>query len=267
MILEVKNLNVSVKEKTKLLPILENVSFDLRENECLGILGESGSGKSVTWKAICGLLNNFDIKGDVIFKQKHSLLNSKNHFRGNEITAIVQNPMTSFNPLFSIENQMIETFLAHKNISKNEAYELSVEVLEKMMINEVKKVLKKYPHELSGGMLQRIMIAIAIALNPSLLIADEPTTAIDSINQVKVLKELKRLRENEQIAMIFITHDLHAIEAISDNVLVMHKGKVVEYGTCEQITKDPKHERTQYLVHTRDKLFNKFKELCTKELI
>lgn len=265
MILEVKDLNVAYREKNKNIQILSDLSFCVKKNECLGVLGESGSGKSVTWKALCGLLDErFSVKGEVIFKQKHSLLNEKQNFRGKEITAIVQSPMTSFNPLFSIKNQMIETFVAHKNISKSEAFDLSVSVLNKMMIKEPKDVLKKFPHQLSGGMLQRIMIAIAIALSPSLLIADEPTTAIDSINQIEVLRELKALRDKEKISMIFISHDLHVLSLMADKILVMHGGKIVEIGTKDEIMNNPKKAQTKYLVDTRMKLFDKFRYFTQK---
>lgn len=259
MILDVKNLNVAFKDKNKDIPILQDISFSLDENECLGILGESGSGKSISWKAISGLLDeNFDISGEVLFKEKYPLL-EKNHLRGSEITAIVQNPMTSFDPLFTIQNQMTETFLTHKNMSKQEAIELSLKMLDKMMIKDGKSVLKKYPHELSGGMLQRIMIGIAIALNPSLLIADEPTTAIDSLNQIEVLRELKELRQKEKLSMIFISHDLHVLSLIADRILVFQNGKIIERGTKDEIMFHAKDEQTKYLVGTRMKLFDKFK--------
>lgn len=259
MILEVKNLSVSFKDKNIDIPILSDVSFSLSKNECLGILGESGSGKSITWKAISGLLDdNFHIKGEVLFKQKYSLL-EKNHLRGKEITAIVQNHMTSFNPLFTIQNQMFETFLNHKKMNKKQTYELCLNILEKMMIKDAKSVLKKYPHELSGGMLQRIMIGIAIALKPSLLIADEPTTAIDSLNQIEVLRELKELRQKEKLSMIFISHDLHVLSLIADRILVFQDGKIIERGSKDEIMYHAKNEQTRYLVDTRMKLFDKFK--------
>ena len=178
----------------------------MEKNTCLGILGESGSGKSVTCKSILNILNkNFDVKGKIIFNGKN-LLECKEEemrkIRGKEICMILQNPMTSFDPLYTIENQMIETFLEHKNFSQQEAVNLAKESLEKMRLKDIDSILKKYPHELSGGMLQRIMIAIAIALKPKLIIADEPTTAIDSLNQKDIIEEFKILKKEFSISLI-----------------------------------------------------------------
>jgi len=181
MILDIKDLNVYFKGKKGDHQILKNVSFTLEENRCLGILGESGSGKSMLWKSLMGLLDeNFCIHGEVTFNGC-SLLNlskeEKRLIRGNQITTIVQNPMTAFDPLFTLGNQMLETFVSHSKLSSKKAKKLSLDVLKRMNIRNGEEVLNKYPHELSGGMLQRIMIGISIALNPLLIVADEPTTA------------------------------------------------------------------------------------------
>ena len=267
MILEVNDLNLYFKGEKQKKQILKNVSFSLEENKCLGILGESGSGKSMLWKSLMGLLDeNFHIDGKVTFNNC-SLLNltkeEKRQVRGKQITTIVQNPMTAFNPLFTLGNQMIETFLSHSKLSKSEAKDLSLDVLKRMNISDGKEVLKKYPHELSGGMLQRIMIGISIALNPLLIVADEPTTAIDSLNQVEVIKELKQLRKNMGVSMIFITHDLHVLSQIADDVIVMKDGQIVEKGSIEQIMKNPQNEQSKFLVQTRLKLSQRF-DTCVK---
>lgn len=264
MILEVKNLNLFFKDKKEDVQILKDISFKINKNQCLGILGESGSGKSMLWKSIMGLLDdNFKIEGKVSF-QGINLLDMNNEekrlIRGDKITIIVQNPMTSFDPLFTIGDQMLETFQTHINKNKKEAKELAINILEKMNIPNPKETLKKYPHELSGGMLQRIMIGLSIAFQPSLIIADEPTTAIDSLNQVEIIKKLKELQEKLEFSMIFITHDLHLLAQVSDEIIVMKDGEIVEKGTKEEILSNPKNEQSKFLVEMRMKLFRKFEK-------
>lgn len=267
MILEVKNLNVNFKKRNDTLPIIKDVSFNLKENTCLGILGESGSGKSVTCKAIMGLLDkNFEVDGIIKFKKMDILGmkdRDKKNIRGKSICMIMQNPMTAFNPLFTIEDQIIETFREHIDISKEEAMKLSIESLKKMNLNNGEEILSKYPHELSGGMLQRIMIAITIGLEPDLIIADEPTTAIDCINQVEVIKEFKRMKEILNTSMIFITHDLGVLAQVADEVVVMHDGSIVERGSINKIINNPKENHTKYLIDTRLKLLRKFNEVIS----
>lgn len=270
MILEVKNLNIFFKDKNQDVQILKNISFKVEKNQCLGILGESGSGKSMLWKSIMGLLDdNFRIEGQVDFKGI-SLLDmnkeEKRLIRGNQITIIMQNPMTAFDPLFTLGDQILETFLVHTKKSKKEAKELTFDILERMNIQNINEVLEKYPHELSGGTIQRIMICLAIALSPALVIADEPTTAIDSLNQVEVIKELKNLRVKLDLSMIFITHDLHVLSQIADEIIVMKDGQIVEKGSKEEIINNPKNEHSKFLVSTRMKLFKKFEE-CTRGLV
>ena len=263
-ILEVKNLEIKLRESNK--EIIKNISFSMEENTCLGILGESGSGKSVTCKSILNILNkNFDVKGKIIFNGKN-LLECKEEemrkIRGKEICMIFQNPMTSFDPLYTIENQMIETFLEHKNFSQQEAVNLAKESLEKMRLRDIDNILKKYPHELSGGMLQRIMIAIAIALKPKLIIADEPTTAIDSLNQKDIIEEFKILKKEINVSILFVTHDLGILSYLADNLIVMQNGKIVERGTTSEIINNYKHEHTNFLIETRRALMKKFKEVA-----
>jgi nickel transport system ATP-binding protein len=262
MILEVKNLNVFTKKKEN---ILKNINFSLKENMCLGILGESGSGKSMICKAIAGLLpDNCKYNGEIFFENTE-ILNlkdkKKRDLRGSQICMVIQNPMTAFNPLFTIENQMLETIFAHKKITKNEALDLITSSFEKMNLKDIDKILKKYPQQLSGGMLQRIMIALTISLNPKIIIADEPTTAIDVINQVEILKELKKIREEFKTTMIFISHDLSILNSICDEIIVVSQGKIIEHNSTNNIINNPQNEITKTLIDTRFKLINRFKKI------
>lgn len=268
MILEVKNLSVSVKEGKEMRPIVKNVSFGVNTKSCLGILGESGSGKSMTCKALMGVLEeNFHIKGESNFKGKNILTCSakeKQAIHGKSMCMILQNPMTAFNPLFTVESQVVETLRTHLPLNKKEALRCIEEAFLKMNLQNTKEILKKYPHELSGGMLQRIMIAMTLALEPDLLIADEPTTAIDSLNQLEVIKEFKRLREVSNMAMIFITHDLSVMAQLADEIIVMEKGHIVEQGKTREIIGNPKKDYTKYLIGTRMKLLHKFSAIARK---
>ena len=181
--------------------------------------------------------------------------------RGKDICMIVQNPMTSFDPLYTMENQMTETFCEHLKISRKEAVSLAMEVLEKMKLKDIPDILKKYPHELSGGMLQRIMIAIAIALKPRLIIADEPTTAIDSLNQKDIIEEFKILKNELNVSLLFVTHDLGVLSVLADNLIIMQNGEIVEKGRTEEIMSNPKHEHTKFLIETRRALMDRFKKV------
>ena len=265
MVLRVENLGVSYIDRKKEVQIIEDVSFKVKKRQCLGILGESGSGKSMTCKAIMGLLgDSFNLEGKVYFNEKEILSldeNSKRKLRGKDFCMILQNPMTAFNPLFTIENQAIETFREHLDLTKGEARDLAIEALGKMNLSNPKEILNKYPHELSGGMLQRIMIGITIALEPDLIIADEPTTAIDCINQIEVINELKLMKNKLKTSMIFITHDLGVLTQVADEVIVMDKGRIIEQGSIEKIINNPKHKHTKYLIDTRYKLLKKFQEV------
>ena len=263
MLLEVKNLSVKIKKSGK--EIVKNISFNMEENSCLGILGESGSGKSMTCKSILGILKeNLEANGEIIFGGRNLLTLKKEEsrdIRGKEICMILQNPMTSFDPLYTIGNQLLETFLEHLNINKDEAYKLAVESLEKMRLKDIEEVLKKYPHELSGGMLQRIMIAVAIALKPKLIIADEPTTAIDSLNQKDIIDEFIILKKELNVSLLFVTHDLGVLTNLADNLIVMQNGEIVEKGTTKEIMTNAKHEHTKFLIGTRRALMEKFKKV------
>ena len=263
MLLEVKNLQIKLKHNEK--KIIKNSNFFMKKNTCLGILGESGSGKSITCKSLLNILNkNFDISGEILFEGKDLLKLSQTEMReirGKDICMIVQNPMTSFDPLYTMENQMTETFCEHLKISRKEAVSLAMEVLEKMKLKDIPDILKKYPHELSGGMLQRIMIAIAIALKPRLIIADEPTTAIDSLNQKDIIEEFKILKNELNVSLLFVTHDLGVLSVLADNLIIMQNGEIVEKGRTEEIMSNPKHEHTKFLIETRRALMDRFKKV------
>lgn len=266
-VLETKNLQVYLTERKEEKQLVKNVSFSVGQGECLGILGESGSGKSMTVKAILGLLDrNFRISGQALFEGKDLLMECKESLRrvrGNQISMILQNPMTCFDPLFRIESQMRETFEVHTDWDRENIRKNSLKILERMKIQEPEEVLKKYPHQLSGGMLQRIMIGIAMLLQPKLLIADEPTTAIDSVTQYEVLEEFLRIRQEVGTAMIFISHDLGAISKVADRILVMNQGKIVDQGNFSHILHDASDEYTRLLVEKRMAVMKKYREMVS----
>lgn len=266
-LLKVKKL--SVKDVKNNEELVSNVSFELNSNICLGIVGESGSGKSMTAKAILGLTNPWLKVTGIIEFDNMDLLKAKEEairkIRGNRICMILQDAMSAFDPLYTIGYQMLETLCENMNISKKEAEKISVDALEKMCINEPDQVIKKYPHQLSGGMLQRCMIALAMTMKPDIIIADEPTTALDSINQREVVEEFKRLREITGTAIIFISHDLGVVQHLAQDILVMKDGKCVEYGNANKIFKNPKHEYTKYLIDTRLELTDSFRKAMVLE--
>ncbi len=253
-VLAIEDLAVTFKHKKKQTPIVKGITFSVEKGECVCIVGESGSGKSMTMKAIMGLLdNNFNIQGKAYLGDRDLLSADKEtlrQIRGKHMTMILQNPMVCFDSLYRIGYQMQETFKEHTDWSKAKCYEQCIDILERMQIREPEEVLKKYPHQLSGGMLQRIMIGIALALNPDILIADEPTTAIDSITQHEIMKAFMALKE-QGVTMVFITHDLGVASLISDRVLVMNQGKIVDTGTFEQIKMYAKDAYTKNLVEQR----------------
>ena len=254
-VIDVQNLQVMLKTKDENKPIVKDVSFNVSAGECIGILGESGSGKSMMAKGIMGLLDkNFIVSGSVIFQGKEILRENKENLRklrGNKIAMVLQNPMTCFDPLYRIGNQMGETFAVHTEWKPEEIRKESIYVLERMQIPDPEEILEKYPHQVSGGTLQRIMIGIAMALKPSLLIADEPTTAIDSITQFEILQEFHRIKRDYNTAMIFITHDLGAVSRVADRILVMNQGQVVDKGDLSHILNHGEDAYTRLLVEKR----------------
>ena len=264
-ILKVENLNVTLHHRRASKKLVENVSFEVRPGECLGILGESGSGKSMTVKSVLGLLDkNFQVSGSAIFDGQDLLKESKEELRrlrGSRITMVLQNPMTCFDPLYRIGNQMAETFATHTSWNAQEIRTHSLEILEQMRIRNGEEVLEKYPHQLSGGMLQRIMIGIAMALQPELLIADEPTTAIDAITQYEILEEFIRIKKQKNTAMLFITHDLGAISRVADRILVMNSGHVVDSGSFDHILKHADDPYTRMLVEKRSAVMRRYRQI------
>lgn len=262
--LEVNNLSISLGSNNP-RQLVTDVNFSLAENECLGILGESGSGKSLTCNAINGLLDeNFHISGEAIFAGQDLLSMSptqRRAMRGEQIAMVMQSPMTAFNPLFTIGNQAIETIKQHKPVDTKQAQQLFCDILARVNLKSPQALLANYPHELSGGMLQRIMVALALVLEPKLIIADEPTTAIDYISQREVIKQLQWVREQFATSLIFVSHDLSLVSHIADQVLVMNQGRVVEHGATKQVFTRPQSEHTRYLVDTRLALINRFKSL------
>lgn len=261
-LLEVKDLHVSFFTPAGEVKAVGGISYDLNYGEVMGIVGESGSGKSVEAYSIIGLLQSPGkvIGGSITFEGEDVLAKSKEEmidFRGNKVAMIFQNPMTCLNPVYTIGNQLIEALKAHdKKVSKEEAAKRAMEMLEMVGINNVAKRMKQYPHELSGGMRQRVMIAMALACKPKLLIADEPTTALDVTIQAQILKLMNDLKEEHGTSIIFITHDLGVIRQIADDVAVMYCGQVVEMAPAGTIFMDAEfsHPYTEGLMNSIPRL-------------
>lgn len=258
-LLEIKDERLSFFTPAGEVKALNGVSFSMEEGEVLGIVGESGSGKSVTAYSIMGLTAYPGklVGGTVHFNGHEIEKMTEKKFRkirGNEVSIIFQDPMTSLNPVYTIGNQIVEVILLHTNKTKKEAYERAKELLELVGINEPTKRLKQYPHELSGGMRQRVMIAIALACEPKLLIADEPTTALDVTIQAQILELMQELRKKLGMSIIMITHDLGVVASMCEKIAVMYAGHIVEYGTADEIFYNPSHEYTKGLIKSIPKL-------------
>ncbi|HFQ1324809.1 TPA: ABC transporter ATP-binding protein [Staphylococcus aureus] len=253
-LLEVNSLNVQFNYDETTVQAVKNVSFELRKKHILGIVGESGSGKSITAKSILGLLPDYPdhtLTGEIIFNGQ-SLNNlstsALQQIRGKDISMIFQDPLSSLNPRLTIGKQITEVLFQHKRVSKSEAKSMTIDILEKVGIKHATRQFDAYPHELSGGMRQRVMIAMALILKPQILIADEPTTALDASTQNQLLQLMKSLYEYTETSIIFITHDLGAVYQFCDDVIVMKDGSVVESGTVESIFKSPQHTYTKRLI-------------------
>lgn len=249
-LLEVRNLNISLSNGN--VPIVKNVSFDVHKDRVLGIIGESGSGKTMICKSIMKLLNTkkFIIKGEANFNGRNMIeMDEKKvqDIRGKELSLIMQNPMTAFDPMSKIGSQIMETLRIHFPMSKKEAYEKSIEALQRMNLGREEKIMESYPNTLSGGMLQRIMIAIAILLKSKLIIADEVTTAVDPCNQTMILEEFRKLR-NSGMGIIFITHDFRVLSTLADDIIVLKQGEIIESGTINDIFNHPQNKFTKELL-------------------
>jgi peptide/nickel transport system ATP-binding protein len=260
-LLSVRNLQVSFRGDEGIVHAVKNISFDLAQGQTLGIVGESGSGKSATALAIMGLLGESGkiTNGEVIFRPSgESSLDLVRvspqkmlKYRGDRISMVFQEPMTSLNPLFTCGYQVIEAIRLHQKVSEQEAEARTIQLFQEVQLPNPEQLIERYPHELSGGQLQRVMIAMAISCNPQMIIADEPTTALDVTVQATILKLLKEIQRSRQMSMIFITHDLGILAEIADKAIVMNQGEVVETGDTQDIFQTPKHPYTKGLIACR----------------
>ncbi len=250
-LLTVKNLQVITKKRA--IPIVKGVSFNVERGEVFAIVGESGSGKSITTQSIAGMqAGNLNLNAEQIQFNNQDLQKIKNkdwlNIRGHQLGMIFQDPMTSLNPTLTIGKQLMEIFIIKKKYSRKAARDEAIRLLKSVEITLPEARLKQYPHELSGGMRQRIVIAMALALSPDLVIADEPTTALDVTTQKQILSLLQKLKEEKGSAILLITHDLGVVAEIADRVAVMYSGKIVEQGSVEAIFNHPKHPYTAGLL-------------------
>ncbi|MBD5430630.1 ABC transporter ATP-binding protein [Lactobacillus sp.] len=261
-ILDVKNLKIDFHTYAGEIQAIRNVSFHLNKGETLAIVGESGSGKSVTTRTIIGLLaQNAEIIGGEIDFHGKNLLNNKEKdwrkIRGNEIAMIFQDPMTSLDPTMKIGQQIAEPLMKHKGVSKKEAWDKALEMMKAVGIPDAEKRINQYPHQFSGGMRQRIVIAIALICEPEILLADEPTTALDVTVQAEILDLMKDLQKRVKTSIIFITHDLGVVAGMADRVAVMYAGEILEYGTVDEIFYNPQHPYTWGLINSMPTLDSK----------
>src|SRR5690625_2708158 len=258
-ILEIKNLKTHFLLDDKVVKAVNDVSLEVYKGETLGIVGESGCGKSVTMMSVLRLIEKPGkiVGGEIIFNDKNILEKSEKEMRdirGNKISMIFQEPLTSLNPSFTIGSQMSETIIKHQNVSKEMAKKISIEMLKSVSIPNPERQYRSYPHMLSGGMLQRVMIAMALSCNPELLIADEPTTALDVTIQAQILGLMKKISQEFQTSIILITHDLGVDAETCDRVIVMYAGEVVETADVFTLFKEPKHPYTKGLLNSTPKI-------------
>ncbi|EGT2203919.1 ABC transporter ATP-binding protein [Clostridioides difficile] len=254
-LIEVKDLKVYFHTDKGIVKSVNGVSFNINEGETIGIVGESGCGKSVTAMSLMKLLPTSKIEGgEIIFQGKDILKMNENELmriRGNEISMIFQEPMTSLNPAFTVGSQIIEGIMLHQDLSKEEAKKKVIDMIKLVEIPRAEEIYNSYPHELSGGMRQRIMIAMALSCNPKLLIADEPTTALDVTIQAQILDIMKNIKEKLNTSIMMITHDLGVVVEMCDKVVVMYAGKIIEVAEVVELFKNPKHPYTIGLLKSK----------------
>ena len=253
LLLEVIDLNIEFHDHIIPETVVYDFDLELKEGEIVGLVGESGSGKSMSALAIAGLLSRKDMKkrGHIYYKSRDLLNISRNELRsiqGNDIGMIFQEPLTSLNPVKKIYDQVEEPLRLHTHLSKEERYEKVLKILTEVELNDPERVMRQYPHELSGGMRQRVMIATAMIMEPKILIADEPTTALDVTIQAQIVKLLKKLNKQRKTAILFISHDLSLVNTLCERVLVMKDGYIVEKGPTAMVFEHPQEEYTQKLV-------------------
>ncbi len=259
-LLEVNNLNTHFFTRNGVIKAVDGISFSLEEGEILGIVGESGAGKSITGFSMLGLIDKPGkiVEGEIIFNGEDLVKKSEEELqkiRGNEIAMIFQDPQTSLNPVINIGHQLMETILYHNpSVSKKDAYNACIDILKLVGLPAADKRMKSYPHQLSGGMKQRVVIAMALLNNPKLLIADEPTTALDVTIQAQILYLMKKLSSNFNSSLILITHDIAVVSQLCDKIAVMYAGRIVEYGKKEDIIFNPQHPYTKGLIECLPKL-------------
>ncbi len=254
-VIEIRNLKLFFDGDYGTVQILNDISFDIRAGETLGIVGESGCGKSQTALSIMRL-NNARIEGEILFKGQNLLklpMKEMRRIRGNEISMIFQDPMTCLNPVFTIGHQLSEVFRLHQGMSKEEAWKASIDALRTVHVAMPEKRVKDYPYEMSGGMRQRVMIAMALACKPQLLIADEPTTALDVTIQAQVLDLMRHLRDETGTAIAFITHDLGVVSDMCERAIVLYCGEIMEEASTEELFRNPKHPYTEGLLNALPK--------------
>jgi len=266
-LLEVKNLKTFFKTEAGIVKAVNDVSFKVRKGETVCIVGESGCGKSMTAMSIMGLVSKdtgYNDGGEILFEEKNLLKFSDNemrHIRGKEIAMIFQEPMSSLNPTFTIGMQLMEPLIIHENLNKKEAKKKAIDLLNEVGIPRAEKIIESYPHELSGGMRQRVMIAMALACTPQILIADEPTTALDVTIQAQILDLMRNIKKELNTAILLITHDLGVVAEMADYVVVMYAGKVIEEGPVLEIFKKPSHPYTVGLLKSKPIITKRQEEL------
>ncbi len=266
-LIQVKNLQISFKYDGVMTPVIRGVSFDIKQGETLGMVGESGSGKSVTSREIMRLIATPPARidsGEILFEGRDILKMSDDELRsirGNRISMIFQEPMTSLNPVYTCGDQIMEVIRLHKGVSKKEARQMAIEMLREVGVQSPETRVDCYPHELSGGMRQRVMIAMALSCSPTLLISDEPTTALDPTIQAQILQLIKDMKKKLNMSVLFITHDLGVVAQNCDRVVVMYAGKIVEVAEVCELFDHPAHPYTQGLIMSIPKMSSDVEEL------